>query len=90
MYSTTQLKPPPASHTLVIRSLADVVTAAATSRLLKSRYREVRRISCDFHNGVLTLRGRVSCYHMVQIAQHIVDGLSSVMEIENRLNITPL
>ncbi len=89
MYATTQLDPPLTSRTLVIRSLADAVSAAAESRLLKSRYSEVRRISCDFHNGVLTLRGRVSCYHMVQIAQHLVDELSSVREIENRLNVTP-
>ena len=89
MYATPQLGPPPVPRTFVIRSLEDAVTVAAESRLLKSRYSEVRRLSCEFHEGVLTLRGRVSCYHMKQIAQHVVDGLSSVREIENRLNVRP-
>ncbi len=85
-----QLESPAASHTTVISPPEDIVTVAAESRLLRSSYLELRRVSCEFRNGVLTLRGCVSRYYLKQIAQTILDGLSSVAEIDKQLQVTPL
>ncbi len=90
MSATTQPKPRTASHTKVISSLEDVVTVAAESTLLKSPYAELRHVSCEFHEGTLTLRGSVSRYYLKQVAQSAVSRLGGVAEIDNQLNVAPL
>ena len=47
----------------------EIVETDATSRLRRSRYQPVQCVSCEFHEGVLTLRGRVSSYYLKQIIQ---------------------
>ena len=80
---------PPASHGAVITSLHDVVALAAESRLLRSPYGEHRHVSCEFGEGILTLRGRVSSYYLKQIAQYLVCRVSGVAEIDNQLSVEP-
>ncbi|MHC4399002.1 MAG: BON domain-containing protein [Planctomycetota bacterium] len=63
------------------------VKTIAESRLRGSAYGEVRRLRCEFHHGVLTLRGRVSSYYMKQVAQHLVQRIDEAMEIDNRLEV---
>ena len=86
----SQLESPVALDTTVINSPEDIVTVAAKSRLLMSSYIELRRVSCEFRNGVLTLRGCVPRYYLKQIAQTILAGLSGVADIDNQLQVTPL
>lgn len=77
------------SHTRVIGSLEDVVVVAAESRLLRSSYAELRNVSCKFHEGILTLQGRVPRYYLKQVAQNVVGRLNGVTGINNQLKVTP-
>jgi len=63
------------------------VQAAAQSCLRGSGYHELHLISCEFHQGVLTLRGHVSTFHLKQLAQTLIRELDGVGEINNRLEV---
>ena len=75
------------SRRVVACSSQDGIRAEAEARLRRSPYAELRRISCELHDGVLILRGRVSCYYLKQVAQHSVCRLEGVVEIDNRLDV---
>jgi hypothetical protein len=49
-------------------------------------YLALRAIHCSYHNGILTLHGRVPTFYMKQIAQELVSKASHV-EIENCLEV---
>jgi osmotically-inducible protein OsmY len=70
----------PATHAVRIRETAE-------SRLRNSSYCPVRTICCDYHEGVLILRGRVSAYYLKQIAQAAVAEMDGVLEIANRIQV---
>jgi osmotically-inducible protein OsmY len=63
------------------------VQAEAQTRLRTSGYHELHLISCNFHEGVLSLRGRVSSFYLKQVAQTVVRELDGVDEINNRLEV---
>ncbi|MGA9210522.1 MAG: BON domain-containing protein [Terriglobales bacterium] len=63
------------------------VQAEAQSRLRKSGYHELHVVSCEFHEGVLTLRGRVSSFYLKQVAQELIRRLDAVGEVNNRLEV---
>jgi len=63
------------------------VQAAALARLRTSGYSQLRCVSCEFHEGMLTLRGRVATYYMKQLAQERVRTLDGVAGINNRLEV---
>ncbi len=87
MLATTKQRPKTPRHTTVISSLDDVVEVASEARLMKSPYWELHQVSCSSRKGVVTLRGRVSCYYLKQLAQEFVGKLSAVVEVDNRLNV---
>jgi osmotically-inducible protein OsmY len=62
-----------------------VVQPEAQSRLRNSGYHELYLVSCDFHEGVLTLRGRVSSFYLKQVAQELIRRLDGVGEVNNHL-----
>ena len=64
-----------------------VVQAEAQSRLRKSGYHELHVVSCEFHEGVLTLRGRVSSFYLKQVAQEVIRRLDGAEEVNNRLEV---
>ena len=64
-----------------------VVQPEAQSRLHKSGYYELHLVSCEFHEGVLTLRGRVSSYYLKQLAQELIRRLDGTEEVNNRLEV---
>ena len=64
-----------------------VVQAEAQSRLRKSGYHELHLVSCDFHEGVLTLRGCVSSFYLKQVAQELIRRLDGAEEVNNRLEV---
>lgn len=73
-----------------VRSTCSVEAAEASEahrRLAASRYGELSRVSCDFHEGVLTLRGRVSSYYLKQIAQSVVRHVPGVELVVNHLEV---
>ena len=63
------------------------VIEAGQTRLRTSGYRQLHFVSCEFHEGVLTLRGYVSTFHLKQIAQTLIRDLDGVGEINNRLEV---
>ena len=62
---------------------------SAEDRLRHSDYLELRNVSCDFHDGVLTLRGRVPSYHLKQLAQSLLCELDGILEFNNQLEVVP-
>ena len=64
-----------------------VVQAEAQSRLRKSGYHELHLVSCDFHEGVLTLRGCVTSFYLKQVAQELIRRLDGAEEVNNRLEV---
>ena len=65
------------------------IEAAVQLRLRTSGYCQLGLVSCEFHEGVLTLRGRVSTFYLKQVAQTLVRNLDGVGEINNRLEVAP-
>ncbi len=59
----------------------------AETRLKQSSHAALRRVRCDFHEGVLTLRGRVSSYYLKQLAQTLTAGVKEVQELVNRIEV---
>ena len=65
-----------------------IVELRAATRLQRSPYSDVRLVVCEFHEGMLCLRGRVRSYYLKQIAQTLVMELDGVDEIHNQLEVT--
>ena len=55
--------------------------------LRKSGYHELHLILRDFHEGVLTLRGRVSSFYLKQVARELIRRLDGAEEVNNRLEV---
>ena len=66
-----------------------VILMEAQLRLRNSGYPELHLVSCEFHEGVLSLRGHVSSFYLKQIAQTLIRGLAGVGEVNNRLEVAP-
>lgn len=70
-----------------INSEAVDVEEAARVRLQHSPYRAIRRISCEFDDGVLVLQGRVATFHYKQLAQVAVAEIEGVVTILNNIEV---
>jgi osmotically-inducible protein OsmY len=73
-------------HSLSACSAPNVARLARQS-LHDSSYPDLRAIDCDFADGVLTLRGRVSSFHMKQVAQVIAARVAEVECLINQLEV---
>ena len=62
--------------------------ALAETRLRRNGHIATQDISCNFHEGVLTLRGCVPSYYLKQIAQTVVMQLDGVEQVDNRIEVT--
>ena len=78
------------SHKTMVSSLGDMLAVAAESRLLQSPYSELHHVTCEWVQGVVVLRGRVSRYYLKQVAQTIVSQVVGVDDIDNQLKILPI
>ena len=63
------------------------VVAQAAAELRRSSYAAVRRVVCDFRDGVLTLTGRVPSYYEKQVAQTLVQFRLRSVTIRNELEV---
>jgi hypothetical protein len=64
------------------------IESQAHAELRNSAYAPVRRVSCEYHEGVLTLRGRVPSYFLKQVAQTaILHGLEGMVLVNNRVEV---
>lgn len=60
------------------------VVETAEKRFRASSYVALRSIVCEFHEGVLVLRGRVTSYYLKQLAQEMVrdlDGIGAILNV---------
>ncbi|HEV3003580.1 MAG TPA: hypothetical protein VGX78_03930 [Pirellulales bacterium] len=67
-------------------SAANVVRLARL-RLAASTYPALRRLDCCFHEGVFTVRGRVSTFHERQMAWIVLCDLAGVEEFVDRVEV---
>ena len=65
------------------------IAASVTERLVGSPYFRLRTVWCDYHEGVLCLRGRVPTYYLKQVAQTIACQVDGVEECMNRIEVGP-
>jgi osmotically-inducible protein OsmY len=63
------------------------VAEHARSRLLGNPYLALRNVSCEYHEGVLTLRGCLPSYHLKQVAQTAVASLDGVERVVNEIEV---
>jgi osmotically-inducible protein OsmY len=63
------------------------LAARALDELRRSTYPELWHVACEYREGILTLRGRVSSFYMKQIAQAIVQRLEGVERVVNRVEV---
>jgi osmotically-inducible protein OsmY len=64
-----------------------VILENAGRRLRHSSYPQLWRITCEFFEGVLTLRGVVGSYFIKQLAHAAVFDVVGVDEVANRLEV---
>ena len=46
-----------------------------------------RQISCEYHHGVLTLRGRVPSFYLKQMAQAVLKDIDGIERIDNQVDV---
>jgi hypothetical protein len=66
---------------------ADHVVKVARLRLAASAYPALRRLDCCFHEGVFTVRGRVSTFHERQMAWIVLCDLAGIEEFIDRVEV---
>lgn len=65
------------------------MAAAAEALLHSSPYLPLQNLSCDYLDGVLTLRGQVPTFYLKQLAQARLKGLTGVEAINNQIDVVP-
>lgn len=79
----------PITHQQSTSILPDAVIARrAQERLLESSFVSVRRLTCDVHEGMLTLRGRLPSFYTKQMALTLLSDVEGVEEITDRVEVT--
>ncbi|HEY2252076.1 MAG TPA: BON domain-containing protein, partial [Planctomycetaceae bacterium] len=71
----------------VLMGSEGIIVSAGLQRLRESPYGAVRRLSCEFADGVLTLRGNVASFFHKQVAQQSVVGLEGVDQVDNQIEV---
>ena len=66
---------------------ADILAQAKT-RLQRSLYRPCRYVSCNCHDGVLSLFGHLPSYYLKQVAQATVSDIDGLELVNNRIRVT--
>ena len=69
------------------RQAEEALAAAAEAAIRQARSGELRSVSCDFHHGVLTLRGQVSSYYLKQLAQELIRAMAPGGQVDNKLSV---
>jgi osmotically-inducible protein OsmY len=77
----------PSPGDVLYASAHEVILENAGWRLRHSSYPQLWNITCDFYEGILTLRGVVSSYFFKQLAHAAVVDVAGVNEVANRLEV---
>jgi hypothetical protein len=64
-----------------------VIQERAARALRQSAYPPLTTLCCEFHDGVLTVRGRVPSFHLKQITQVLLRDVEGVGVIDNRVDV---
>ncbi len=76
--------------TTIIRrspSKEDVLLNGVHQRLRASGYQELRSLACEYHEGMLILRGRLSSHFLKQLGQEAVRTQPGVKMIVNAIEV---
>ncbi|HVA50596.1 MAG TPA: BON domain-containing protein [Pirellulales bacterium] len=63
------------------------VARRAEERLRGSTFVAIRRLTCDVHEGMLTVRGRVPNFYTKQVALSLLSSVPGVEEITDRVEV---
>ncbi len=63
------------------------VAAQAEAQLRSSPYLPLRKLRCEYNEGVLTIRGQVPTFYLKQLAQTRIRQVPGVEEINNRVEV---
>jgi osmotically-inducible protein OsmY len=66
------------------------IEATAQAGLRESSELAEYPITCEFRDGTLMLRGRVTTYLLKQAAQSLVQRVGGVLAVDNRIDVIPL
>jgi hypothetical protein len=64
-----------------------VVQQRAAQALRHSAYAPLTTLRCEFHDGVLTVRGQLPSFHLKQVAQTVLCDVEGVGMIDNRVDV---
>lgn len=64
------------------------ILQAARTRLQTRLFFVSRLVTCNWHQGILLLRGHVPTYYDKQLAQEAVKGLDGVVQIVNEIEVS--
>lgn len=70
-----------------VHALQDQTANCAMSCIQQCGYASLRKVQCDFHEGVLTLRGTVPSFFLKQVAQTAVRHIDDVDIVHNRIRV---
>jgi osmotically-inducible protein OsmY len=69
------------------RSGSSLIAESAESRLRGNSYLALKNVSCDYRDGVLTLRGCLPTYYLKQMAQAAVARIDGVERVINEIEV---
>ena len=72
------------------RPLEEAILREVRQRLHARGYEELRSITCEYHEGMLILRGRLSSHYLKQLAQEAIRTQPGVTIIVNATDVATL
>ncbi|MBX3438234.1 MAG: BON domain-containing protein [Planctomycetaceae bacterium] len=63
------------------------IQAAAEQHFREDSHLRNQNVACEYHEGVLVLRGRVTCYYHKQVAQTVAASISGVEQVINNVEV---
>lgn len=63
------------------------IASIAKARLSASSHRAVRKVLCQYHEGVLVLQGRLTSFFHAQLAQEAVAKIEGVERVVNQIEV---
>jgi osmotically-inducible protein OsmY len=67
--------------------LSQQIVDCAEDCLRRNPYLALENVQCDFHEGVLTLRGCLPTYYLSQMAQATVGPITGIQRIVNEIEV---
>ena len=76
-----------ASANLASSQPSSTIEQRVRMKLSSGGYRELRHISCSFHEGVVVLHGLVASFFLKQLAQELTRDVEQVERVINRIGV---